>query len=65
MVDGDQYTWKDALVSGIIWIVIIPIILRIICEVLLMLYEINHTLLGIKSNLTPQDDKQNQTEKET
>lgn len=62
---GDQYTWKGALLWGIIWIVIIPVILRIICEALLMLYEINQTLLDIKSNLTPQDDKQNQIEKET
>ena len=62
---GDQYTWKEALLSGILWIIILPLILRIMCEVLLMLYEINQTLLDIKSNLTPQDDKQNQTEKET
>ncbi len=62
---GDQYTWMDGLLSGIIWIVIIPLILRIICEALLMLYEINQTLLNIKSNITPQDDKQNQTENET
>ena len=62
---GNQYTWKDPLLSGIFWIVIIPVILRIICEALLMLYEINQTLIGIQSNLTPQDDKQNQIEKET
>ena len=52
-----QHSWGDVLLSGILWIVIIPIILRIICEVLLMLYEINQTLLGIKSNLSPQDEK--------
>ena len=62
---GIQQYWMDALLSGLFWIVIMPVILRIICELLLILYDINQTLIGIRSNLTPQDDKQNKIEKET
>ena len=59
------YYWIEVLLLVIFWIVIIPVILRITCEVFLILYDIYQTLLGIKSNLTHQDDKQNQAEKET
>lgn len=62
---GIQQYWMEAILSGLFWIVIIPVILRIICEVMLILYNINQTLMGIRTSLTPQDDKQNKTEKET
>ena len=57
MTSGIQLAWTDALLSGILWIIIIPLISRIICEVLLILTD-------IKTNIISQYGDQNQIEKE-
>ncbi|MCG9127441.1 DUF4282 domain-containing protein [Candidatus Poribacteria bacterium] len=63
MGNGNQQSWSDALLSGILWIIIIPVILRIICEAMLILIENNQILTDIKTKINSQDDNQNQIEK--
>lgn len=48
--------WKEILLIGVIWFVLYPIAFRIICEVLIILSDINDTLTDIKKQLNPQQE---------
>ncbi len=48
--------WKEILLIGVIWFVIYPIAFRIICEVLIILSDINDTLTDIKKQLNPHQE---------
>ena len=52
--------WKEILFIGIIWFVIYPIAFRVICEVLIILSDMNDTLTDIKNQSKPQQDTDNQ-----
>lgn len=54
--------WMQGIFVAIMWLVAYPIILRIICEVLLILSDINDSLLDIKAQLNHQGDRDNQTD---
>ena len=53
--------WQEILLIGIIWFVIYPILLRIVSEVLIILFSINDNLISIKNLLKSQVDSDNQT----
>ncbi len=48
--------WYGLLLLPIFWFVLIPVILRIICEVLIILSDMNDTLTDIKKQLNPQQE---------
>ena len=52
--------WYGLLLLPIFWFVLIPVILRIICEVLIILSDMNDTLTDIKNQSKPQQDTDNQ-----
>jgi phosphotransferase system glucose/maltose/N-acetylglucosamine-specific IIC component len=48
--------WKQILFIGVIWFIIYPIAFRIICEVLIILSDMNDTLTEIKKQLNSQQE---------
>ena len=46
----------EMIVMGIVWLFFGPIVLRIICEVLIILSDMNNRLTEIKKQLNPQQE---------
>lgn len=57
--------WMEGIFVAIMWLVVYPIILRIFCEVVLILSDINNSLLDIKAQMNHQGDRDNQTDSES
>ena len=51
--------WTEILLIGVVWFVIYPIALRIVCEVLIILSDMNNSLTDIKKHLNSQQDQEN------
>lgn len=52
--------WQYGFFTGFFWFILYPILLRIICEVLIILSDMNDTLTDIKNQSKPQQDTDNQ-----
>lgn len=48
--------WQYGLLTGSYWFFLYPILLRIVCEVLIILSDMNDTLTDIKKQLNPQQE---------
>lgn len=48
--------WQYGFFTGFFWFILYPILLRIICEVLIILSDMNDTLTDIKKQLNPQQE---------
>ena len=53
--------WREILLIGITWFVMYPVFLRIVSEVLIILFSINDNLIDIKNLLKSRVDSDNQT----
>lgn len=61
IVSGIEYPDPGMIFAGIAWLILGPIVVRIYCELLIILFSINDTLTDIKKQLNRPQDQDDQT----
>lgn len=61
IVSGIEYPDPGMIFEGIAWLILGPIVVRIYCELLIILFSINDTLTDIKKQLNRPQDQDDQT----